>query len=314
MGEITKNPMIDLNGVSARLKELEEQTGCPIKQINGQRIFGPPHDWGDEKPPRGSEIFVGRLPRDMFEDNLYPIFSTYGRLYTMRLMLEFSGVNRGFAFVTYSNPEEAKVAVEKLNRFEIIPNHTILAFISIDNCRLFVANIPCTKTIKDILVLFRRIMRGLVSVILCPNSKKGRNNRGFAFLEFDCHKNALEARKRFWPYNLKLWNRKLFVDWAIPHHLKSQCKQLLLKGLNTKTTSEALANAIYARLNKVTLLGLKIRGAEAVITFKTRSNATEAYQKLRGLSIGGAPLSVLYKFPEEEPINNGPSHGHPITG
>lgn len=43
-------------------------------QENGQRRYGgPPPDWDGPPPERGSEIFVGKLPRDLFEDELVPL-------------------------------------------------------------------------------------------------------------------------------------------------------------------------------------------------------------------------------------------------
>ncbi|XP_013918637.1 PREDICTED: APOBEC1 complementation factor-like [Thamnophis sirtalis] len=41
---------------------------------NGQRKYGgPPPDWNGPPPERGCEIFVGKLPRDLFEDELIPL-------------------------------------------------------------------------------------------------------------------------------------------------------------------------------------------------------------------------------------------------
>lgn len=45
-----------------------------VFQENGQRRYGgPPPDWDGPLPERGSEIFVGKLPRDLFEDELVPL-------------------------------------------------------------------------------------------------------------------------------------------------------------------------------------------------------------------------------------------------
>lgn len=60
-------------------------------------------DWEGPPPPRGCEVFVGKIPRDMYEDELVPLFERAGKLYEFRLMMEFSGENRGYAFVMYTN-------------------------------------------------------------------------------------------------------------------------------------------------------------------------------------------------------------------
>lgn len=59
--------------------------------------------WEGPAPPRGCEVFVGKIPRDMYEDDLVPLFEKAGRIYEFRLMMEFSGENRGYAFVMYTD-------------------------------------------------------------------------------------------------------------------------------------------------------------------------------------------------------------------
>ena len=37
--------------------------------------------------------------RDCFEDELVPVFASVGRIYELRLMIEFSGTNRTYCYV-----------------------------------------------------------------------------------------------------------------------------------------------------------------------------------------------------------------------
>ena len=54
-----------------------QKTGYEIVQRNGQRIYGgPPPNWRGPPPCKGTEIFVGKVPREMFEWELVPIFET----------------------------------------------------------------------------------------------------------------------------------------------------------------------------------------------------------------------------------------------
>lgn len=41
-------------------------------------------------------------------------------------------------------------------------------------------------------------------------------NRGFAFLEYDSHKSASAAKRRFTSRSLKAWGGEFVVDWADP--------------------------------------------------------------------------------------------------
>ncbi len=88
-------------------------------------------------------MFVGKIPRDCYEDELVPIFERVGKIYEMRLMLDhYSGKNRGYCFVVYSNPAEAKQCVKAINNYEIRKERSLGICMSVDNCRLFVGGIP----------------------------------------------------------------------------------------------------------------------------------------------------------------------------
>merc|ERR1712166_617372 len=101
-------PQIHYHDLNDRKQlELMERTGYEIVQRNGQRIYGgPPPNWQGPPPCKGTEIFVGKIPREMFEWELVPIFEMCGFIYELRLMMDFSGSNRGYLFVRYSKREE----------------------------------------------------------------------------------------------------------------------------------------------------------------------------------------------------------------
>ena len=83
-------------------------------------------DWEGPPPPKGCQVFIGLIAREVFEDELYHLFSTIGPIYELRLMMGFSGSNRGFAFVQYTNQldvTDVSVAIRKLNKYEIRPNY-----------------------------------------------------------------------------------------------------------------------------------------------------------------------------------------------
>ena len=48
-----------------------------VIQENGQRKYTNPKMAG-QKPEKGTEIFIGKLPRDLFEDELVPVLEQYG--------------------------------------------------------------------------------------------------------------------------------------------------------------------------------------------------------------------------------------------
>jgi len=114
-------------------------------QENGQRRYGPPPNWTGPPPPRGCEIFVGKIPRDCYEDELVPAFESCGQIYEFRLMMDFSGSNRGYSFVTYTRREDAQRAIDEMNNYEIRRGRFLGVCLSVDNCWLFVGGIPRSK-------------------------------------------------------------------------------------------------------------------------------------------------------------------------
>lgn len=204
------------NVLTYKLLELMEKTGYSIIQRNGQRRFGPPPDWEGPPPARGCEIFIGKLPREIFEDVLVPIFSQIGKIYELRLMMDFSGSNRGYAFVTYTTRADAYRAIKELNGHEIRPGRHIGVVKSVDNCRLFIGGIPRTKTKEEIQDEISNRVKGVVDVIVYKNCFDRKLNRGFAFVEFTSHRTAAMARRALVPGCVKLWDQPVMVDWAEP--------------------------------------------------------------------------------------------------
>lgn len=61
------------------------------------------------------QIFCGKIPKDVFEDELIPLFEKCGKIWDMRLMMDpLTGLNRGYAFVTFCDREAATTAVNQV--------------------------------------------------------------------------------------------------------------------------------------------------------------------------------------------------------
>jgi Q family heterogeneous nuclear ribonucleoprotein R len=194
-----------------------EKTGYSMIQENGQRKYGgPPPNWEGPPPPKGCEIFVGKIPRDIFEDELVPVFEQIGKIYEMRLMMDFSGTNRGYAFVMYTSRSDALKAVKDLNNYEIRKDRYLGVCMSVDNCRLFVGGIPKTASKEEILKEMRKVTEGVVDVIVYPSAPDKSKNRGFAFVEYESHRSAAMARRKLIPGKIHLFNNQIAVDWAEP--------------------------------------------------------------------------------------------------
>ncbi|XP_014681096.1 PREDICTED: probable RNA-binding protein 46 [Priapulus caudatus] len=148
------------------------RTAFTIAQENVQRKYGGPPPVLDGPPlPRGCEVFIGK-----------------------RLMMDFTGSNRGYAFCMFTNKEDASTAVKQLSNYEIRKGRYLGVCPSIDNCRLFVGGIPKNEMKQE-------LTDGVVHVIVYPSATDKSNNWRFAFLEYDSHRPAAMARRKLIPGN-----------------------------------------------------------------------------------------------------------------
>lgn len=281
------------------IAKLMERTGYSIVQQNGQRRYGPPPDWDGSPPPRGSEVFIGKIPRDCFEDELVPVFERVGRIYEMRLMMDFSGHNRGYAFVVYGSPTEAKESVRVLNNFEIRKGRTLGICMSVDNCRLFVGGIPKKVTKEDIRLEMQKVTEGVTDVIVYPSASDKTKNRGFAFVEYDSHRAAAMARRKLMNGRIQLWGHNIAVDWAEPElevdeEVMAQVKVLYVRNLMLSTTENEIEVAFgaHATVERVK----KIRDY-AFIHFTTKADAHAAMEAMNGTMLDGAQIEVTLAKP-----------------
>uniref|UniRef100_A0A2D4GQ35 RNA-binding protein 47 n=1 Tax=Micrurus corallinus TaxID=54390 RepID=A0A2D4GQ35_MICCO len=296
-----------LSGVpnEAALLQLVERTGYTMIQENGQRKYGgPPPGWEGLHPPRGCEVFVGKIPRDVYEDELVPVFETAGRIYEMRLMMDFDGKNRGYAFVMYTQKYEAKRAVKELNNYEIRPGRLLGVCCSVDNCRLFIGGIPKTKKREEILEEISKVTEGVLDVIVYASAADKMKNRGFAFVEYESHRAAAMARRKLMPGRIQLWGHQIAVDWAEPEidvdeDVMETVKILYVRNLMIETTEETIKK-VFGQFNPGSIERVKKIRDYAFVHFTSREDAVHAMNNLNGTELEGSCLEVTLAKPVDK--------------
>ncbi|GIY43730.1 RNA-binding protein 47 [Caerostris extrusa] len=276
------------------INKLLEKTGYEITNENGQRKYGPKDTNNMPIPPKGSEVFVGKLPRDVFEDELVPLFEQIGPIYEMRLMMDYGTSNRGFAFVTYTCPDHAKKAIEDLNNHEIRKGRFIGVCKSVDNCRLFVGGIPKSKTKEEILEEMQKVTEFVHKVILYSSIADKTKNRGFAFVEYDNHKAAAMARRKLIPGKIQLWGHDIAVDWAEPEpdvdeETMSKVTVLYVRNLMMNTTEDKIKK-LFSLDDTLKVEKVKKMRDFAFVHYKSREDAETALEKLNNIDIDGSTV------------------------
>ncbi|XP_053716900.1 probable RNA-binding protein 46 isoform X1 [Synchiropus splendidus] len=285
------------------LLDLMERTGYNIMQDNGQRKYGgPPPGWQGPSPPRGCEVFVGKIPRDMFEDELVPLFERAGRIYEFRLMMQFSGENRGYGFVMYTERDAAQRAIVMFDNYEIRQGKCIGVCLSLDNCRLFIGSIPKEKTKEEILEEMKKLTDGVVDVITPPGYDEKGRNRHFAFVEYESHKAAAMARRKLIPGTFQLWGNTIQVNWAKPGKSVDKEAMQLIKVLYVRniseTTTEETLHREFSRFKPGSVERVKMyNNNSAFVHFGCREDALTALKLMDGALIDDSKVEVILARP-----------------
>ncbi|KAJ8981184.1 hypothetical protein NQ317_014828 [Molorchus minor] len=288
--------------LAKKLVALTEKNGYQIIQTNGQRVYAPPASKNCPSPSKGCEVFIGKLHKNLYEDELIPLFEKVGPLYKFRLMLDFMEQTRGYAFATYFTPQDASRAVEKLNKFEIRPKLKIVVYKSVDNRRLFIGNLPTDRTRLEVQELLKRYVNGVVDVIMYPDYHQPWLNRGFVFVEFEEHRYAALARRQFTPENLVAWGQTLYVDWADPipevePHVMARVTILYLKNLPLDYNSEEIHTIICNVIGSQVVRKVHKMFSYAFVHLVNRKHAELALSKLQGLIIRDQAIEIEWARP-----------------
>lgn len=289
----------------AKLKEILDRTGYSLDVTTGQRKYGGPPPGGDPTPPgSGHEIFCGKIPKDVFEDELIPLFEKCGKIWDMRLMMDpMTGLTRGYGFITFCDREAASEAVNQLHNYEIRPGKQLKVNISIANVRLFVGNIPKNKSRDEIKEEFGKRTDGLVEVIVYGSADNPKQkNRGFAFLEYETHKQASNAKRKLQAGHPKFWQCDVIVDWADPmeepdEDTMAKVKVLYVRNLTSDVTEDMLKEK-FGEFGKVERVK-KIKDY-GFVHFDERNEALKAMDSLHGQKLGNLEVNISLAKPPSE--------------
>jgi RNA recognition motif-containing protein len=130
--------------------------------------------------------------------------------------MDFSQSNRGYGFVRYTNAEDAIKAVEKLDNYEIRPNHQLGVMLSVDNRKLFISSVPEDATEADVQKELENQTGDVdtVKLHLYKKDKTSNKTRRFALVEYKSHRAASLARRHLVPNESFMGQENVKVEWA----------------------------------------------------------------------------------------------------
>ncbi|THU71384.1 hypothetical protein C4D60_Mb04t00830 [Musa balbisiana] len=200
--------------------------------------------------PRGTNLYIKNLDWDITDDVLRQRFSAYGNISSAVVMKDRDGKSRGFGFVDFESPEDAKNALENLNGSDLGSKSLYVGyaqkrserdkllrlrfagrhehrFTKIPGSTVYVKNLE--KSIDN--AALRKLFSECGSVLWTKviYDKNGLS-RGFGFVCFSSAEEANEAVQRF-NGNMS-YGRRLYV--TIARNKEDRQKSLQLQFANSK--------------------------------------------------------------------------------
>lgn len=110
-----------------------------------------------------AQLYVSNIPFDMYEDELLPLFASVGDICMFRLMMSFSGANRGFAYLMYVDRTASERALQLFDRCTVGPpgpRHRMFVQISANRCRLLLGNMHNNLHADAIYTMVQQLTQG----------------------------------------------------------------------------------------------------------------------------------------------------------
>ncbi|KAL6222292.1 hypothetical protein ACLB2K_005684 [Fragaria x ananassa] len=151
----------------------------------------------ERKIKKEREIFLDGLDPDVEEEDVRWVFERIGGIVEVRLQKNPStNKNKGYAFVEFKDKEHARRALSEMKNPAIRGKRCGTAP-SEDNTTLFIGNICTTWTKEAVKQKLKDYeVEGVENINLVPDIQREGLSRGFAFVEFSCHGDAMLAYKR----------------------------------------------------------------------------------------------------------------------
>ncbi len=161
----------------------------------------------------GNLYIRGLLPTTRSED-LYKIFHPYGEVQSCKVIYDDYGFSKGYGFVNLANRMQADKAIKGLNGQNVAGNNLFVNHHVSKTDRLkdmeirrhnysnlYVKNIPPKYSKEDLSSLFNKF--GTIDSVFLPHGENGEENKGYGFINFRYHKDAVQAEQEMNNFELQ---------------------------------------------------------------------------------------------------------------
>ncbi|CAN6338705.1 unnamed protein product [Urochloa humidicola] len=268
---------------------------------------GGDYDEQDRRAGKGTEVFVGGLPRSATESTLREVFSPCGEIVDVRIMKDQNGLPKGYAFVRFAKREYANTAKRQKNGIEL-QGKRLVVDLSMDHDTLFFGNLCKEWTPEEFEELIHKTFKDVVSVDLAmasnPGSSRKRHvNRGFAFVRFSSHSAAARV--------IRIGSRTDFmlgdilhpaINWAdkeshVDDDEMAKIKTAFVGNLPANVNEEYLRK-LFEQFGEVIRVAISRKGQCPVgfVHFASRSELDNAIKEMDGETVRGPDRGPAFKI------------------
>ncbi|XP_004962982.1 polyadenylate-binding protein, cytoplasmic and nuclear isoform X2 [Setaria italica] len=264
-------------------------------------------DEQDRRAAKGTEVFVGGLPRSATESTLREVFSPCGEIVDVRIMKDQNGLPKGYAFVRFAKREYANTAKRQKNGMEL-QGKRLVVDLSMDQDTLFFGNLCKEWTSEEFEELIHKTFKDVVSVDLAMASNLGSSskrhiNRGFAFVRFSSHSAAARV--------IRIGSRTDFmlgdvlhpaINWAdkeshVDADEMAKITTAFVGNLPANVNEEYLRK-LFEQFGEVIRLAISRKGQCPVgfVHFASRSELDNAIKEMDGETVRGPDQGPAFKI------------------
>lgn len=287
-----------------------DNTKYTILQVNGCR-FNRAVNWTGPEPPTSCELFVKNIPRKFKGEDLWPLFERYGRVFNIRVLMDYNDYNRGYAYVKLATESQAQLSMELLNYYFVYPGYRLNIQRSTDKNRLFANYIPRDVAVDIVQQKFKEIFPEMRDFLLPTSSSQGARcrdggekelclHRGFAFLEFSNHQEAVAAKKMVYTGVLEIWGAQVKISWARPQENghgsdEVDCEyypRLFVKPFLHGTRPKDFMDFVEAKIGLHRVVRFDLKKTIGVLKVLTVKDGQKIMQLLKGIEYEGNTLHM----------------------
>ncbi|XP_024963625.1 RNA-binding protein 28-like isoform X1 [Cynara cardunculus var. scolymus] len=259
----------------------------------------------DNKKEKNIEIYVGKLNKDTVEEDLVNAFQQFGELESTRIVRNSTtNKSKGFAFIRFASVDQAKRALSELKDGVEVRGKHVMISASQNNDTLYLGNICKTWNREEVLQQLKHYGIEHIKVIRLPEDPRIEGKiKGFAFLEFSAHADAVAAFQRLRKpdaiFGRDISAKVAFAQAPLDEDL-SQVKQVYVEGL-TKAWNEKKLKEIcekYGEIDRVKLcLGTRIKKDFGFVTFTSHESALACVEGINKVGVSELKIKASIAKP-----------------